>query len=398
MTRHGGTSRRPRQLALVLWNGNIGGAERMTVSLGERLRSLGAEVTVVFVQHPHPLAERLETVGLPYRCLGLRRGRAVVRHPRRYAKVVADVGRDGALLASRGVLGAALRGGGYGGPIVAVEHGDLLELPKLPWPRRLAYRLALVGGAHASDAEVAVSRFVLDAMHTHAHARPIRLIPNGIDPNDYRPVFAAPTIRHSATIGFGGRLVTGKGADRLIEAVAELPRTCPASVIIAGEGPDRASLEAMAARLGVADNVQFVGLVDDMPEFWGATDIVAVPPDTLSESFSMVTLEAMICGRPVVATRSGAIPELVIDGVTGTLVPPGDVRALSGALLAYAMQPRLRAAHGEAAHARAVAQYDISDCALAYLELFDSLAARQLPVAGPVNKLGPARWRPAGRA
>ncbi len=88
----------------------------------------------------------------------------------------------------------------------------------------------------------------------------------------------------------------------------------------------------------------------------------------------MTTLEAMACGKPIVATRNGAIPELMTDGVTGTLVAPGDIAALAKALAVYAESPNLRSAHGTAARARAIAQFNIEDCARAYLDLFDELA------------------------
>jgi glycosyltransferase involved in cell wall biosynthesis len=112
-----------------------------------------------------------------------------------------------------------------------------------------------------------------------------------------------------------------------------------------------------------------------MPAFWKASDIVAIPSDTFIESFSMVALEAMTCARPIVATRNGAIPELVVDGVTGTLVRPRDASAMAKALIAYAEQPELRQAHGHAARARAIENYHIDDCAQSYLDLFGELSA-----------------------
>ena len=110
-----------------------------------------------------------------------------------------------------------------------------------------------------------------------------------------------------------------------------------------------------------------------MVAFWQGCDIAAIPSQA-QESFSMVTLEAMSCGKAIVASRAGAIPELVLDGQTGTLVAPGDAAALAHALVRYAEQPRLRGAHGLAARARAVERFHIEDCARAYLELFDELA------------------------
>src|SRR5207244_3487711 len=78
------------RLALVLWDGDVGGAEILNATLAVHLRRLGAEVTVLFVGRPGPLGERLATTGVPYRSLGLGRGRNVLRHPRRYAQAVAE--------------------------------------------------------------------------------------------------------------------------------------------------------------------------------------------------------------------------------------------------------------------------------------------------------------------
>jgi len=89
------------------------------------------------------------------------------------------------------------------------------------------------------------------------------------------------------------------------------------------------------------------------------------------------TLEAMSCGKPIVASRDGAIPELIVDGTTGTLVPPGDVGALAKALALYAEHPELRYRHGLAARARAVERFHIEDCARAYLNLFAELATKR---------------------
>jgi len=364
------------KLALVLWRGDVGGAEVLSVALAQRLRMTGVDATVVFVTQAAPLAHRLGALELPYRSLGFVRGRTVALHPRRYAAEVTSVGRDGALLVSRGILGAALRWGGYKAPIVAIEHGDMIELRNLRWRRRFVQRLAGLTGSWASDAEVGVSQFALQEMERRFHARDIRVIPNGIDPALYR---SAPPPRANpekeVVIAFAGRLVAGKGADCLIQAAPRLRTRERTKVVIAGEGPERPRLERLAQTCGVQDIVHFVGRVDNMPAFWAAADIVAVPPDAIAESFSMVALEAMACGKPVVATRSGAIPELVRDGVTGIIVAPGDVEALSQALATYVQRPELRVAHGGAGRQRAHDRYHIKKCADAYLQLFVELAS-----------------------
>jgi len=366
------------KLALVLWSGRIGGAETFSVALAGRLRRLGADATVVFVEKPRDLGLRLSRQEVPYRSLDFRRGRDVLRHPRRYAAAVSSVGPDGALLLECGYIGAALRAGGFPGPIVGVEHGAaLLESRVLSRPRRLLRRINRVSGAWADDAEVAVSDFMLEHTRRHPHAHRVRRIYNGIDPDQYIPASLPAVSSPRLVVGYAGRLIPGKGADHLIRAIAEASDKSPTALLIAGDGPERQRLASLAQELGVASKVDFLGAIDDVPAFWQRCDVAVVPPDTLRESFSMVTLEAMTCGKPIVATRRGALTELVADGVTGTIVPPGDASALARALVTYAERPKLRLAQGAAARTRAIERFHIEDCARAYLDLFGELAVRR---------------------
>jgi glycosyltransferase involved in cell wall biosynthesis len=377
---------RQRKLALVLWRGDVGGAEVLNAKLAEHLRQLGADVTIVFVGTPWPLAERLSRTDIPYCSLGFGRGRNVLRHPRQYATAITRIGTDGALLVNRGYMAAALRAGGYRGPIIAVEHGSLLfDTQGRFTPRRLLQQIGRVTGAWTADAEIAVSDFMLDRMRQYAHADLTGRIYNGIDLGVYRPAVASvPDRAPNLVVGFAGRLVAGKGADHLIRAIEEVGRRIPAKLLIAGDGPERSRLESQAQELGVASKVEFLGVVDDMPSFWRQCDIAAIPSDTWVESFSMVTLEAMSCGKAIVASRAGAIPELIVDGTTGTLVTPGDVSALAGALVFYAEHPELRNKHGLAARARAVERFHIEACARAYLDLFAELVTKRYARALPL--------------
>jgi glycosyltransferase involved in cell wall biosynthesis len=374
-----GRSNHERKLALVLWSGDVGGAETLNAKLADQLRQLGAQVTILFIGNPWPLAERLVRADIPYCTLGFARGRDVLLRPGQYAREVSRVGIDGALLMERGFMATVLRAGGYRGPIVAVEHGALLvELQARVTPRRLLRRVGRFTGAWASDSEVAVSDFMLEQMHEHAHARSTARIYNGIDPDMYQLAAASPPDRNpELLVGFAGRLVVGKGADHLIRAIDELSRRIPVKLVIAGGGPERQSLMRTAQELGVELSVEFLGVVDDMPAFWQKCDVAVIPSDTWVESFSMVTLEAMSCGKAIIATRAGAIPELLLDGESGTLVAPGDVSALTHALLRYAENPGLRNTHGAAARARAIERFHIADCARAYIALFDELAVER---------------------
>lgn len=365
------------RLAVVLWNGNLGGAETLSVALAERMDRLEADVSVVFVQTPFPLAERLSSSTVQYTSIGFANGRDVLLRPRKYAAGVAEAGPDGALLLECGFMGATLRAGGYRGPIVAVEHGTLLGLERFSKPRRLLWKIDRMSGAWADDVEVAVSDFMLEQLRQRSPASRTARIYNGIDPDTYLPAGESPAAPDGeVVVGCASRLIPGKGVDNLIRAVAQAGERAPLKLLIAGDGPERARLLALTRLLGVESKVDFHGVINDMPGFWRQCDVAAVPSDSFIESFSMVTLEGMTSGKPTVASRNGAIPELVLDGVTGTLVAPGDVGAMARALVTYARQPELRREHGAAARARAIERFHIDDCARAYLDLFDELAAK----------------------
>lgn len=369
------------KLALILWNGDVGGAEILNATLAEDMRRLGATITIVFVANPHPLSERLVLADIPYRSLNFSRGRDVLKHPQLYANAVARYGPDGAVVVERGFMGAALRAGGYRGAIVAVEHGAFLrDQQRSPGLRRLLRRISRVTGAWTVDAEVAVSDFMLDRMlhQSHVHARRTTRIYNGVDPDTHIAVSQTPTDSSThLTVGFAGRLIPGKGADRLIRAFMQVNLHEPVRLLIAGDGPERSRLSLLAQKLAADSKIHFLGVVDDLPAFWRRCDIAVVPSDTFIESFSMVTLEAMACGKAIVASSNGAIPELIVDGITGTLVNPGDVGELAEALVAYAEQPELRREHGAAARARAAERFQIKDCAQAYINLFSELATNR---------------------
>ena len=118
----------------------------------------------------------------------------------------------------------------------------------------------------------------------------------------------------------------------LLEAAALVLRRCPdAEFVIAGDGPRRQELEALAQAQGIASRVQFIGHADDVPALLASSDLFVLP--SRSEAFPNSVLEAMATGLPIVATRVGGIVELVENQRTGVLVPPDDARALGHAML-----------------------------------------------------------------
>lgn len=138
--------------------------------------------------------------------------------------------------------------------------------------------------------------------------------------------------------GVVGRLTEQKGHTYLLDAFAEVIRALPsACLLVVGDGELRSALERQATRLGLHGNVTFTGRREDVPRIMMALDVLVMP--SLWEGFGLVLLEAMAAGKPVVASRVGAIPEIVADGETGLLVPPRDPESLARALLAVLYDP-----------------------------------------------------------
>ncbi|PYN74949.1 MAG: glycosyltransferase family 1 protein [Candidatus Rokuibacteriota bacterium] len=151
-----------------------------------------------------------------------------------------------------------------------------------------------------------------------------------------------------------GRLTRIKGFDLLVQALPSLMAQIPSTrVLLVGDGPERSSLAALAASLGVSGRLRMTGETIDVPSHLVAADVVAVP--SRNEGMGRVLVEAMALGLPVVATTVGGIPAVVTDGECGRLVEPDDLGALAAALVELGRDPGLRRKLGEAALGRAEA-------------------------------------------
>ncbi|MFL5806791.1 MAG: glycosyltransferase family 4 protein [Roseiflexaceae bacterium] len=222
------------------------------------------------------------------------------------------------------------------------------------------------------DGAFACSRYNATMVEQHFRI-PLAVSYNGFDELTFRPLPPSPALRArlapdgAPLLLYVGRLVTFKGLDHLLDAVALLSvvrrpssvvegngrRTMdnrlPPRLLLAGDGPHRAGLERRARALGIADRVTFLGPIanTELPRYHAASDVFVVP-STDHETFCIAACEAMACARPVVAARTGGLPEVVRDGETGYLAPPADAHALAeriGALLDdVALRERMGAA------------------------------------------------------
>lgn len=171
-----------------------------------------------------------------------------------------------------------------------------------------------------------------------------------------------------------GRLQWKKGQRHLIEAVALLAQDPAARFILVGDGEDRTALSEQVARLGVGERVRFVGPRNDLPRFLQGMDLLCLP--SVIEGMPNVVLEAMAAGLPTVATAVAGATELVVPGVTGWLVAPGDPAALAAGLAAALRRPERLPGMGLAARRRVTAHYGEAVVVAQYLALYAELLER----------------------
>nr|WP_253799404.1 glycosyltransferase family 4 protein [Rhodovulum sp. P5] len=195
-----------------------------------------------------------------------------------------------------------------------------------------------------------------------AHWEKIRIIHCGVRPALYEtppgpPI--PPRAEGEIRLLFVGRLAPVKGLRVLLEALAELAPEIPGlRLVLVGDGPDRARLEEAAAPLG--DRVTFTGYLsqDEVAGAMQGTDICVLP--SFAEGVPVVLMEAFASAKPVIATQVAGVGELVAQGESGLIVPPGDRDSLIAAIRKLAADPDLRARMGAAGRAKVVADFDIS--------------------------------------
>jgi len=216
---------------------------------------------------------------------------------------------------------------------------------------------------------ICISQFArsqLMALVGPEHWEKLRVVHCGVDMERFTPAtIASDRVRHrdeghAVQVACVGRLVPEKGQRLLIEAVAAI-RCAGADVRVAfaGDGPERGSLEQLAARLGVGEQVDFPGAVAHtaVDELLRHTDIFCLP--SFAEGVPIVLMEAMAMELPVVATRVHGIPELIEDGVSGRLVAPGSLPELTDVLSQLVEDPVQRTRLGQAGRRRVASEFDL---------------------------------------
>jgi len=185
-----------------------------------------------------------------------------------------------------------------------------------------------------SDAVTAVSAYLREETYRAFGCGDceVRVIPNFISAADYHPPTDDSFRRRLAPKG-GGRVLVHvsnfrpvKRIGDVVKIFAGVRKQLPATLVLVGDGPDRDATEQQVDSLGLRKDVRFLGKVESVGDVLRGADLFLLPSAT--ESFGLAALEAMACGVPVIASAAGGIPEVVEDGKTGFLAPPGDVATM----------------------------------------------------------------------
>jgi phosphatidyl-myo-inositol dimannoside synthase len=300
----------------------------------------------------------------------------VIRHPgslmlpvpsvaRRAAEILAAHGCDTVLFgaaAPLGLLAPGLRAAGAR-RIVAVTHGHEAGWAALPGARSLLRRIGDQVDVVTYLGEYFRLRLAR-ALSPEAARRMVRLAP-GVDTAVFRPGAGGAAIRQRH--GLAGRqvvlcvsrMVPRKGQDTLLRAWPQVLSAAPRAtggpvLLLVGDGPYRAELGRLAARLGVAGSVVFTGPVsrEELPAYYDAGDVFAMPCRTRRhgldvEGLGIVYLEASAAGLPVIGGDSGGAPDAIAPGESGYVVPGGDAAAVAARLTGLLADPAAAAAMGE---------------------------------------------------
>lgn len=238
---------------------------------------------------------------------------------------------------------------------------------------------------HAVDRVVVVSEHILPQLRRFGLRADV--IYNGID---LEPFHDPPSILRQnmnwcgrPIVGAIGRLAPQKGLHFLLQAAPAVLHDDPNTLFVfVGDGPERNALEAEVRRLRIQDSVCFLGVREDIPELLSAMDIVAMP--SLSEGLPMTLLEAMASHKAVVATRVGAIPQVIRERVNGIMLNPGDVRGLAAGLCELLNCDELRQTLGQNARRTIEDRFSAGAMASQYLKVYreaTSNPANAIPVS-----------------
>ncbi len=376
---------------LLCQNLNVGGAEELVLGASTHLRAVGVNAGVVAITQRGPIAEEIARAGVPVHDApgqpGPRDTVAFIRLVRLLRREAPDVVHTYLLNANLYGRLAALAAGV---PVVLASEQNVYADKS----RRHVVIERLL--APATYRVVACCRAVGDSYQRQVGVDPdkIAVVYNGVrfgpapGPENRAPALTRLSLDPGMLVlGTLGRLTEQKGQVVLLQALARLaPRFPRLHLMIAGQGPLRGTLEAVAARLGVGDRVHFVGMRRDRATLYAATDLFILP--SRWEGLSLALIEAMGAGRPIVATAVGGNPEVITHGQTGLLVPPDGPAGLADGIESLLVGTELRAALGSQAAITARARFSIERHVSEIAALYRAGLAERAGAAAAPTRVG----------
>lgn len=217
------------------------------------------------------------------------------------------------------------------------------------------------------------------AEHEGCPAKKVRVIPNGVDPEQFRPREPDHRLRKALRLPLEAPVVAivaalrpEKNHELFLRSAVLIRRRLPeARFLVVGDGPRRASLEELADRLGLGETVHFVGTRDDVAQVLSLIDVLLLTSH--SEANPVSILEGMACEKPVVATRVGSIAETVLDGQTGYLVPPEDEQQVAARVIELLNNRQRAADMGRAGRQRVLSHWSSQRMVQGYEDLIVGL-------------------------
>jgi glycosyltransferase involved in cell wall biosynthesis len=235
--------------------------------------------------------------------------------------------------------------------------------------------LPLAADARDTDAVIATSA----ATAALTQNRSATVVYPGLPPG----MFESRVTPDRPTLTAAGRLEPVKGLIHLLHAAALLVNEFPDLLVeVAGDGSERDTLEGAALTFGIANNVRFLGWTDDLRPVLRRSSVFVQP--SLQEAFGITVLEAMACGIPVIASAVGGLPEIVEDGRTGFLVPPGHAAALAEKIARLIRDPNENGRQGAASRARAATHFSAGQMVRSIHDVYDQVMRRAVASHGHI--------------
>jgi len=341
-------------LLLVVDSLEVGGAERQVVDLAVALQRSGQEGTVA-CSVAGDLSGALEEAEIPVRPLldRLAKRRLSPTYAWRLRRLLREERFDlvhAHIYAS--VVAAAIATRGTGVPLVITEH---TEASWQTWRARWVSRWVYGRVERIIAVSTPIRRRLIE--RDGVHPDHIAIVPNAVaSAPEPLPDSLPAELRERPLVGVIARLQPEKGVANFLRAAARVAPLLPhAHFVIAGDGPLRQELVALAEDLLPSDRVHFLGFRSDASALMKSLDVLVVP--SLTEGSPLVTLEAMAAGTPVVASAVGGIPDQVRHDKEGLLVPPGDTGAMGEAILDLLRDPDRARRLGEAGRRRATSEF-----------------------------------------